>query len=244
MNPMKNKRIDYKQNAVLPLVLFWSLIPIPSTAQGDFQNLNFEHANPGPLTQNPIGPPYAYNVPVTNAVPSWSVYYGTVQQTVINVNASSLGAAAVTLIGPQDGPLDGNYSVLLQPGGSINYINASIAQVGTIPTGTETLLFEAWQPMYALPFSVSFAGDSLSPVVISSGQSPSGQDYNVYAAWIGDFAGVNGQLEFTVSGENYNSVLLDDISFSPNAIPEPNTLALVVMGGLALAARRLCKQGL
>jgi len=221
-----------------------SLTTFQTGAQVTFQNLDFEGANPGTLTQNPNGPPYALNVPVANALPYWSVYYGGVQQTEINVNDPSLGAAAVTLIGPQDSPIDGNYSVLLQPGGSLNNVSASIVQSGTIPTGTQTLLFEAWQPKYALPFSVSFGGDSLSPVVVSSGQSASGQDYDVYAASIAAFAGENGQLEFTVNGENYNSVLLDDITFSTNSVtPEPNTLALLVMGGVALAARRWRAKG-
>ncbi len=233
-----NTSHNYKLAVVVPLVAICTFIPFRTKAQGSFQNLDFESANPGTLTPNPTGPPYALNVPVANALPSWSVYYGDIQQTVVNVNDPSLGAAAVALIGPQDNPIDGNYSVLLQPGGSVNYISASIAQDGTIPVGTETLLFRAWQPMSALPFSVSFAGNSLSPVEISSGQSPLGQGYNVYAAAIGAFAGQNGQLEFTVNGENYNSVLLDDIAFSPNTVPEPRTLALLVMGGVALAVRR------
>jgi hypothetical protein len=36
---------------------------------------------------------------------------------------------------------------------------------------------------------------------------------------------------------------LDDITFSTTTVmPEPNTLALAVMGGLALIARRWCKR--
>jgi hypothetical protein len=82
----------------------------------------------------------------------------------------------------------------------------------------------------------------LSPVLLSSGQDPSGQTYDVYGADISAYAGQSGQLQFTVPctpdlGEN--GFELDDITFSTTTVtPEPNTLALVVMGGLALAARR------
>ena len=207
-------------------------------AQSAFQNLDFEQANPGPLTMSSGGIPYAINVPVSNALPNWSVYLGNSEQTTVNVNDPSLGAAAVTLLTAAYGVIDGNYSVLLQPGGSVNYIDASIAQNGTIPLGTETLLFKAWQPMYAVPFSVSFAGNTLFPVVVSTGEGPSGQDYDDYAANVAAFAGQNGQLEFTVSGNNYNSLLLDDITFSPNSVPEPGTLALMLMAGGAYAVRR------
>ena len=34
-----------------------------------------------------------------------------------------------------------------------------------------------------------------------------------------------------------NGIELDDISFSPNAVPEPSTLALIILGGAALATR-------
>ncbi|MGP8236267.1 MAG: PEP-CTERM sorting domain-containing protein [Limisphaerales bacterium] len=35
-----------------------------------------------------------------------------------------------------------------------------------------------------------------------------------------------------------SGLLLDDISFSPNAVPEPNTLALTALGGLLFVLYR------
>ena len=210
-------------------------------AQGTFQNLNFEEANPVAA-----GSPYpAYDVTTESALPGWSVYYGGTQEAVVAYNSESLGAAQVTLLGPGNtsgvGVIDGNYSVYLQPGTSLQgtgSYSASIAQVGTIPSSAVSLTFDAWQPMYATPFSVSFAGDTLSPVVLSTGESPSGQAYDVYGVNIASFAGQNGQLEFTVYPPWGNSLLLDDILFSTTPVAEPSIAALTSIGGLLFGARK------
>jgi hypothetical protein len=115
-------------------------------AQDTFENLNFELANPGTLTHEPPYSSFANNVPVANALPYWSVFYGDVQQSTINVNDPSLGATAVTLYTTGYPVIDGNYSALLQ--GGLLYISdipasASISQTGLIPAGMQSLLFEA-----------------------------------------------------------------------------------------------------
>ena len=94
--------------------------------------------------------------------------------------------------------------------------------------------------------TVSFGGNSLSPVMLSSGQSPSGQLYGVYGVNITQYAGETGQLEFTAVANNNGPswTELDDITFSPNAVPEPNTLALILLGGLALVRWRCRANGL
>ncbi|MGA2555128.1 MAG: PEP-CTERM sorting domain-containing protein [Verrucomicrobiota bacterium] len=219
---------------------------LSAQAQGDLQNLNFEAAN---LPVIPAGQ-YGGEVPVSSALPGWTVYLGSSQQTQVLHNYAYNSTATVDILGPnwQEGHgytfeiIDGQYSVFLQSGNDPNNIalldNASIAQTGTVPANAESLQFKAWQ-LYVGTFSVTFNGNSLSPVALSSGQSPSGQPYTVYGADIAAYAGETGQLEFT---QLYNgadpALLLDDITFSPNAIPEPSPLALILMGGLALAARR------
>jgi hypothetical protein len=45
-------------------------------------------------------------------------------------------------------------------------------------------------------------------------------------------------LSVCIPDETINWDELDDIAFSTSAIPEPGTLSLIVMRGLALAARR------
>jgi hypothetical protein len=210
---------------------------LSAQAQGTFQNLDFESAM---LPSVPPGQSGG-TVPISAAIPDWIGYFGSAQVTDAFHNDTSLGAPEIDILGPQwnggPGIIDEDYSVYLQPGEIGTTV--SIAQSGTVPSGSQTLMFDAWQPPFATPFSVSFGGDPLFPVVLSSGQSASGQAYNVYGASIASFAGQTGQLEFTVYPNNYNSLLLDDISFSPTAvIPEPSPLALTGIGGLLFALYR------
>ncbi len=87
---------------------------------------------------------------------------------------------------------------------------------------------------------MSFDGNTLSPVVLSSGQTAAGQPYTVYGVNIALYAGQTGQLEFTAgfnnSGPSWTE--LDDIMFSPTTVPEPSPLALTGIGGLLFALYR------
>ncbi|HUD82337.1 MAG TPA: hypothetical protein VMQ67_02490 [Candidatus Saccharimonadales bacterium] len=99
-------------------------------AQGTFQNLDFESANPGTT--------FSFGVPVSSAVPDWTVTVGGVQQTQIPVNGPSLGSAQVMLAstgGPIE-PIDGSYSAFLTGNPSVT---ASISQTGLIPVGTDSI---------------------------------------------------------------------------------------------------------
>jgi len=221
------------------------------SAQGQtvFQDLNFEAAD----LSHPAG---MYNeVPIANALPGWSGSIGADEVTSVWADGDSAGMAAISVEGPSTnaggiGPLEGNYSVYLQSGfdpqtESVG-VNVSLFQTGMIPSNAKSLEFSAWGNYPN--FAVSFADTSLSPVILSSAQSPSGQTYEVYGASIAAYAGQTGELDFTAlfnNGINYGDIELDDITFSTAAVtPEPNTLALVVMGGLALAARRWRKMDL
>jgi len=222
--------------------------PNVAGAQGNFQDLDFESAAPGPPITGPIiGADYQ---PVGLALPGWNASIGGVAVTEVLQNNYTLGAASIDILGPgwgstypftsvDPGIIDGNYTVFLQAFNQAQG-NVSLSQTGTIPPNTLSLQFKAWSTFPTASFSVSFGGNSLSPVVLSSGQSPSGQPYEVYGVNIAQYAGETGELEFTANPNNNGAswTELDDITFSPNAVPEPNTLALVVMGGLVLAARR------
>ena len=156
-----------------------------ANAQGTFQNLNFESANLSPETPGPF-PNY---VPIGSALPDWTGYIGTVQQTQVEYNATTLGTASIDILGPDwtgslaasesgYGIIDGNYTVVIQSG---EYEpqqfgwNTSIVQNGTIPRNAQSLQFEASADTFAL--SVSFAGNNLTLSAVSSGQAPSGQFY-------------------------------------------------------------------
>jgi hypothetical protein len=208
-------------------------------AQGTFQNLNFEQANP-----ISAGYPYQpWDVNAASALPSWTVSYGSVEQTVVAFNVISAGAAQVDLFGPDNGVgdpgvIDGNYSVAVQAGFGPGLLpeSTSLSQNGTIPANAETLEFDAQNFEGGTPLSVSFAGDNLTLFVVSSAVAPSGQPYNVYGANIAPYAGQTGQLEFTATF--FNAVELDDISFSTQAIPEPSPVVLTGVGGLLVALYR------
>ena len=85
-----------KTNIIFRLeILLASFLAIsPSLiAQGTFQNLNFEQANPVAS-----GSPYpAYDVTTASALPGWTVYYGSSQQAEVAYHTESLGATQVTL---------------------------------------------------------------------------------------------------------------------------------------------------
>jgi len=217
------------------------LCTLSAKAQGTFQNLNFEAATLSPSTS-------ALYVSAASALPGWSAYLGTTLQTEIYQNGYTTGAQSIDIFGPNyqsvgpqspqnQGIIDGNYTVFLQAGfPDPQEENASIEQNGTVPLGAQSLQFKAWDWLPSTTiFTVSFNGNILSPVVVGSGAN-----YTLYGANISTFAGQNGELEFSsifnASGPSW--VELDDITFSGNSVPEPTTLALIVMSGAALAALR------
>jgi hypothetical protein len=212
-------------------------------AQTAFQNLDFESANPVPIVGSQY---YPYAVTPASALPGWSGSIDGVPVSLVFLNDYALGTASIDIFGPgwnsvNPGIIDGNYTVMLQAGanpqGGSAGVNASLSQNGTIPANAMSLEFEAWSMIANATLSVSFAGNSLSPVGLSSGVSPSGQSYTLYGADISAYAGQSGQLQFTdvYSGQGLNGIELDDITFS--TIPEPSTLALLFMGGMAFGVR-------
>jgi hypothetical protein len=213
--------------------------------QGNFQNLDFESATLSPV---PPGPPPTW-VSVSSAIPGWTAYLGAVQQAEVVQNDYSLGQASIDIFGPNyptagnlpgaiPGIIDGNYSVLLQQGGNPlgngTLVNASIAQTGFVPLGSQSLQFKAWTTPFT-EFSVSFDGNNLSPVALGSGAN-----YTLYGVNISSYDGQTGPLEFTAdfSGTGASWLGLDDIAFSTQAVPEPSPVILTGIGSLVLVLRR------
>jgi hypothetical protein len=236
------------RKVITPLIVIWliSYCANPSTAQaqGTFQDLDFESAT---LSPTPIPNSLQGFVPISSALPRWTAYLGDIQQSEVLQNAFYNSTASIDILGPNwgsgilgVGTIDGNYTVYLQSGeGNDSTDNASIAQTGTVPATAESLQFKAWE-YYIGTFSVSFAGNNLPLVLLSTGVSPYGQQYDIYGADIAPYAGETGQLEFT---QNYSAsdpgLLLDDISFSTNAVtPEPGIVSLTAIGGLLFGARK------
>jgi hypothetical protein len=223
------------------LVLTGALIAQFSNCQETFQNLDFELANP--VSAHDPGQPSA--VTVASALPDWTLYCGTLQQTEVFQNTYSLGQAAGDIFGPNypdagappngtPGTIDGNYTAVIQAGTQNfnTFVSTSLEQAGMIPAGDNSLTFKAWA--YATTsFSVSFAGNNLPLLNLGTGPN-----YTLYGADISAYAGQTGLLDFTANAQSAPSLLaLDGITFSPNTIPDPNTLALVFLGGVAFGVR-------
>jgi hypothetical protein len=226
----------------LIVVLSAALFAILSAqAQGTFQNLDFEGATPGPPITGPIGG--ADYQPVGLALPGWSASIDGTPVTEVLQNDYTLGAASIDIFGPgwnsvNPGVIGGDYTVLLQTFFASEG-DVSLWQNGTIPASAQSLQFSAWNLSGNGAFTVSFAGHNLSPVVLSSGQTASGQFYDVYGVNIAQYAGQAGQLEFTALDNNPpGQIELDDIAFSTQVVPEPSPLALTGVGALAFALYR------
>jgi hypothetical protein len=215
-------------------------------AQGTFKNLNFEAATVSPAASGG----YPNPVPVASALPEWTAYLGTSKQTQVQYNTGTLGLASISLLGPtwntiDPGIIGGSYSVILQSGvdsATQSIIqNASIEQNGTVPMTAESLEFKAWNPYGSL--SVSFAGDTLQLVSLSSDQTSSGQQYTLYGANISQFAGQMGELQFTsIFSQAFPYAEIDDITFSTTAVPEPSPVVLTGIGGGLFALYRWRKK--
>jgi hypothetical protein len=205
-------------------------------ARQAFQNLDFESGS----TSGAVN----FQVPITQALPGWGVSINGSPAAQVIVNAVSTGAASVDLLSPGEqtgvgaGVIDGNYTVFLQAFNPAQG-DVSLYQTGTVPANAQSLQFRAWDVNPGAGLAVSLGGNSLSPLLLSTGQSPAGQPYNVYGVNIGSYAGQTTQVEFTALDNNPPGwIELDDITFSPTATPEPSTLALLLTGGGVLAVRR------
>ena len=103
--------------------------PHTANAQGSFQDLDFESAILSPIPVNEV----LYYVRITSALPGWSAYLGTTPDTQILQNDYTLGEASVDIFGPGNnsggigsinGIINGNYSLMLQAGGTPTELGA------------------------------------------------------------------------------------------------------------------------
>jgi hypothetical protein len=202
-----------------------------------FINLNFEAAQ---IIPDPDSPYYPYGISATNALPGWTVYYGANPKTQITYNAPAVGSTWVSIYATNGSQIAGNYSVLLQ-GGFYPFQppTATISQTGLVPASALSLLFEAYPGPGALgssgPLQVSLGGQALNYFALSTGAN-----YTLYEADISAFAGQTATLSFSALQDLtfYNGWTIDNIQFSPLAVPEPGELALAALGTLLLGCRR------
>ncbi|HEV2331294.1 MAG TPA: PEP-CTERM sorting domain-containing protein [Verrucomicrobiae bacterium] len=201
-------------------------------------NLNFESASLSGLSGGIL--------PTASAFPDWSAYYGPPSDpahsgSLLSVfyDTVGLGGAIVALVdsnapsGLAPLPLQGNYSAFLEGSEPAADTTASLGQTGTIPGTAQSLIF--WGNISG-SLEVSFDGQALSLVDISNAVN-----YTVYGVNISAFAGQTGQLLFSTppqeSDFQVDTAEIDNIQFSGSPVPEPGTVALCALGGLALALR-------
>ena len=208
-----------------------------ASAQG-FVNLNFEQVT---LT-NTLPSGYGFNSG-TGLVRGWTGYWGWEIQNYSNgmaviYNNETLDASNVSVEGTNywRPALSGKYSILLK-GGSVPAgqvypwmtNGASIGQTGQIPAGINSLTF--WSDSSYFGFVVSFAGNVLPFAKL--GDYP---NYSIWGADISNYTGQTGELLFNAPWSNGGG-MIDNIQFSSNAVPEPGTLALIVLASLILGVK-------
>ena len=207
-------------------ILFLTVLTVTSVAnaQGTFRNLDFELANV-PFVPNGQDGGFVSSI---DGLPGWTVYYGGNPDTTIFHNSITLGAAEVGIFGPawnQSDILQGTYSVFMTPSLPTGAVSAGVGETGIIPSTARTLSF--FSSPTAL-FQVTFGGQ-----VIPLTRLGSGPNYVIQGGDISQFAGQTGELRFTGGG------FLDNIKFSPIAIPEPSAVSLATLAGFALLNKSL-----
>jgi len=189
-----------------------------------FVNLNFERA-----TVQINNPTYGW-LDWGLAAPGWShssgtstswIYYGSPHT---GVDQIYLLRDATSPVG-SPGALAGNYSLAfasgLTNGADFNspWVNAYISQTGLIPSATQSI-----QLLATGPFQV-FVGGSLVPMQNLGG--------NVYAGNVSALAGTVEEVRIVNTapiGYPQDFTVVDNITFSPAAVPEPCHLSLCLLG--------------
>ncbi|HEU0039804.1 MAG TPA: PEP-CTERM sorting domain-containing protein [Verrucomicrobiae bacterium] len=198
--------------------------------------MNFEAAHNIPVF-DPRG--HAWSMPAVDALPGWTCYLGQDQIGWAWYEDVALDSAAVGIVSNTNGfvpagfPVGGRYAVSLEfglwPTTGVS-APASIAQSGQISSDARSIIFRG-----TYGFVVSFQGTTIPLAVLSTLNS----DHHIYGADITQFAGQTGELRIT-SYAHFN--YLDDITFSSQPVPEPQSTALGLLGLVGLALWRSAKR--
>jgi hypothetical protein len=197
-----------------------------------FVNLNFDSPNPRAILG--LGSNSGI-LSVKDAIPGWSLEIGSATANSVLFNITDLTDAGATLYSFSPvSPTLGRYTLSLSSGvDGAQLASVGISQTGTIPLGSQTLLFDTSVASGDPNFHVSINNQQLSLTPV---QSPTGA-YN-YAASIGQFSGRTGTLLFSFDPGSfpYDGALLDNISFSSTALlaPEPSPWILSGLAGATI----------
>jgi len=140
-------------------------------------------------------------------------------------------------------PLQGQYSVILQNGGSgevLTPVDAWISQTGDVPSDARSLMFST-DYAYSCNIVVSLNGTAISTSLYSVGAvvNANGGPVQTYIGDISAFAGQQNvvlRFETVPTGDPYRGAAdLDAITFSPISVPEPASLVLLAAAFFSLA---------
>ncbi len=207
--------------------------------QSTFQNLDFEQAVVQPLPSDNILLEWSLAVPGWSSATSF-VYY----------REGHLGVGPLYLLMDPTSPvwapgtqLAGQYSLAFTSGYAGNnpsgpWVNVGIAQSGVVPNSSRSIRLLAHGTFAATgPFQV-FLGAVEIPMFSLGGNSYGGD----ISGFAGDF--VNLRIVNSAGvGHLGEGVVVDNILFSPEVIPEPSTLGLLGLSGLLLAAQWHYRKG-
>jgi len=204
----------------------------PGYGQG-FVNLDFEGATIVPV------PGLQLRAYANQAIPGWRAYIGSDQLNSILYNATPTGSTDVSILDLQGIPssLDGVYSAYLAGGIGALATQATIRQTGTVPNTAQSITFIARHYGTASGvLSITLGGQNIAFVAISSGSTYKEYGGNIPTALAGQSAElVFSALRTTVAGNDWE---IDNIQFSPVAIPEPSLLSLIAWSAIGFWASR------
>ena len=217
-----------------------------------FQNLDFEQAAIVPLPNPPPGNPYE-PLDAASAFPSWTVTLGTSVSDQVYGEANILDITSVALVHlgnlyftsvpAIDGTYDAQlYAVATAPPPDAT---ASVSQTGDIPADAESIRFLIRNPPGAsnIP-SVPFVFLDETPIPVVPLSSSGG--IIMMGGDVSAFAGTTAELRFMAAGDpdpnagfaGEDIFELDDITLSPEPIPEPGSVGLLALGAMGLVVRR------
>jgi hypothetical protein len=213
-------------------------------AQG-FVNLNFEQASIVSASSG-YTPTDAYDALVaSSALPYWIVREDGTICTAIWGAPVALDETSVALLTASNGyysgyvPLQGSYSVQFYAyadAPSDYYHTASISQTGQIPIGAQSIQFLMKSPpvaggvIQASPIvTINGTPISLSAISTSGGVMTMAGNVSAYAGTMADLTILCQATPGSFPADE-NIFTLDNIQFSPQAVPEPSEVSLLLAG--------------